>query len=114
MRVLVDTHVFLWANITPDKLSARAYKIISSQANALVLSAASAWEIATKVRVGKLPGAERLEQKLIEIALGSGYTLLPIEADTALRAGRMMGAHRDPFDRIDCGTSIRGGHSCRQ
>jgi PIN domain nuclease of toxin-antitoxin system len=64
------------------------------------VSAVSAWEIATKVRLGKLPVIERLERDFLEIMERSGYTLLPIDAANALRAGRFTAPHRDPFDRM--------------
>jgi PIN domain nuclease of toxin-antitoxin system len=66
----------------------------------ILVSAASAWEIATKVRLGKMPGAENLEREFLSAMNVAGYTLLPIEAPAALRAGRLPAPHRDPFDRM--------------
>lgn len=100
MRVLVDTHVLLWAVLSPATLSRKASTIISDESNVILVSAASAWEIATKVRIGKLPGAERFEQEFLDVIEDAGYTLLPIDAASALRAGRLAGEHRDPFDRM--------------
>jgi PIN domain nuclease of toxin-antitoxin system len=68
--------------------------------NVIFVSAATAWEIATKVRLGKLPGAVTLERDFLEIIEDSGYTLLPIGAENGLRAGRLLGDHGDPFDRM--------------
>ena len=68
--------------------------------NVVFVSAVTAWEIATKVRLGKLPGLERLERDFLDIMEDSGYTLLPIDAANALRAGRLTAPHRDPFDRM--------------
>ena len=68
--------------------------------NVIFVSVATAWEIATKVRLGKLRGAEKLEREFFEVMEDSGYTLLPIDAESALRAGRLIGDHRDPFDRM--------------
>ncbi len=68
--------------------------------NALLISAASAWEIATKVRLGKLPGAEKLEKDLIGVTVRAGYSWLAITPEVALRAGRLTGKHSDPFDRM--------------
>lgn len=65
-----------------------------------MVSAASAWEIATKVRLGKLPDAVDLEANFLVYMREADYHLLPITAEIALRASRMPGAHRDPFDRI--------------
>ena len=100
MRVLLDTHTLLWAKISPEKLSRQAAEIMAEPLNVVFVSAVSAWEIATKVRLGKLPGMERLERDFLEIMEESGYTLLPIEAANALRAGRLTAPHRDPFDRM--------------
>ncbi|HEV2280296.1 MAG TPA: type II toxin-antitoxin system VapC family toxin [Acidobacteriaceae bacterium] len=100
MRVLLDTHVLLWAVLSPKALSRRAAAIIADERNEVLVSAASAWEIATKVRLGRLPGAEVLEREFLETMERAGYVLLPIDASTALRAGRLTSEHRDPFDRV--------------
>jgi PIN domain nuclease of toxin-antitoxin system len=100
VKVLLDTHTLLWAALAPEFLGRKAKRIISDEANSIIVSAASAWEIATKVRIGKLPGAEQLEREFLERMELAGYTLLPIDAATALRAGRFTGDHRDPFDRM--------------
>ncbi len=100
MRVLLDTHTLIWAKIVPANLSREAATIIADPYNEILVSAASAWEIATKVRLGKLPEAWVFEKEFIESMQESGYTLIPIEAATALRAGRLTPAHRDPFDRM--------------
>lgn len=100
MRVLLDTHTLLWAVLSPKSLSRRAATVIASQANEIIVSAASAWEIATKVRLGKLRGGEALELNFLDVMVTAGYSLLSIDAATALRAGRLAGQHRDPFDRV--------------
>jgi PIN domain nuclease of toxin-antitoxin system len=100
VRVLLDTHALLWAKISPEKLGRRAAEIMAQPLNVVFVSAASAWEIATKVRLGKLPGLERLERDFLEIMEQSGYTLLPIDVANALRAARFTAPHRDPFDRM--------------
>lgn len=100
MRVLLDTHTLLWAVLSPKSLSRRAATVIASQANEIIVSAASAWEIATKVRLGKLRGGEALEHNFLDVMVTAGYSLLSIDAATALRAGRLAGQHRDPFDRV--------------
>ena len=100
MRVLLDTHALLWAKIAPATLSDRAATIIADQRNEILVSAASAWEVATKVRLGKLPNARAFERGFLEAMGESGYTLVPIETQTALRAGRLPKEHRDPFDRM--------------
>lgn len=100
MRVLLDTHALLWAVLSPRALSRNAAAIVADERNEILVSAASAWEIATKVRLGRLPGAEVLEREFLETMERAGYILLPIDAATALRAGRLTSEHRDPFDRV--------------
>jgi PIN domain nuclease of toxin-antitoxin system len=100
LRVLLDTHTLLWATLSPSFLSCKASTIIADEANVILVSAASAWEIATKVRLGKLPGAEALEREFLEVMDRAGYTLLAIDVASALRAGRLIAEHRDPFDRM--------------
>lgn len=100
MRVLLDTHALLWAKMSPEKLGRQAAEIMARPLNVIFVSAASAWEIATKVRLGKLPGLDRLERDFLEIMEQSGYTLLPIDVANALRAARFTAPHRDPFDRL--------------
>jgi PIN domain nuclease of toxin-antitoxin system len=74
--------------------------MIADEANVVFVSAVSAWEIATKVRLGKLPGAEELERNYLDVIDDAGYTLLAIDTESALRAGRLPAEHRDPFDRM--------------
>ena len=100
MKLLLDTHTLIWATSSPESLSTAAASLINDEANHILISAASAWEIATKVRLGKLPRAARLEQNLLPLLDRAGYTLLPISVEDALRGGRLPGPHRDPFDRI--------------
>jgi PIN domain nuclease of toxin-antitoxin system len=100
VRVLLDTHALLWAALSAGRLSSKAASVIADVDTVALVSAATIWEIATKVRLGKLPGAERLEAKLLEELREAGYELLPITPEVALRAGRLVGAHGDPFDRM--------------
>jgi PIN domain nuclease of toxin-antitoxin system len=100
MRVLVDTHTLIWAGLEPSRLGKRARVILHDKSNEVFVSAATPWEIATKVRLGKLSGAEELERDFLHSVESAGYTFLPITAAHALRAGRMPGDHRDPFDRM--------------
>lgn len=100
MKVLLDTHSLLWATLSPASLSPEASAIIADEGNVILVSAASAWEIATKVRLGKLPGAQRFEKEFLDVIENAGYTLISIEASVALRAGRFVNEHRDPFDRV--------------
>ena len=100
MRILLDTCTVLWATLSPERLSLEARKLITDESNVVYVSAASAWEIATKFRKGKLPEAEPLECNFLEAMEAAGYTLLPVDAAQGLRAGRLVSDHRDPFDRM--------------
>lgn len=106
MRILLDTHCLLWAVLSPSLLSKRAAALILDEANIIVASAASAWEIATKVRLGKLSLAAGLEKEFVDVIEESGYILLSIDAADALRAGRLVGDHGDPFDRMIAAQAI--------
>ena len=68
--------------------------------HSVLVSAASAWEIATKVRIGKLPGAVEVAARFQECLMTQGFTPLDISTEHALRAGSLPGPHRDPFDRM--------------
>jgi PIN domain nuclease of toxin-antitoxin system len=100
VKVLLDTCTLLWATLSPSSLSRAARETIADEGNVVLVSAASAWEIATKVRLGKLPGAEKLERDYLDVMEDAGYTPLDIDAESALRAGRLVAEHRDPFDRM--------------
>jgi PIN domain nuclease of toxin-antitoxin system len=100
VTVLLDTCTLIWASLSPKSLTPKARKIIADKNNTILVSAASAWEIATKVRLGKLPGVEILERDFVNAINGAGYTALVIDTESALRAGRFTMAHRDPFDRM--------------
>jgi PIN domain nuclease of toxin-antitoxin system len=100
VKVLLDTCTVIWATFSPATLSEEARKVLANPDNVIFVSAASAWEIATKVRNGKIPEAEPLERNFLETMAVADYTLLPIDAESALRAGRLLGDHRDPFDRM--------------
>jgi len=100
MTALMDTHVVLWATLDPKQLTALSARIIADPSNTLLVSSITAWEIANKVRIGKLPEAEFLAHTFTDRMSEAGYTLLPLGVEVALRAGRMPGDHRDPFDRM--------------
>ncbi len=98
--VLLDTHALLWATHFPEKLSRRALQMIADEAVEVQVSAASAWEIATKVRIGRMPEAARFESHFLERVSDAGYTLRSVTVEDGLRAGRLVGTHGDPFDRM--------------
>ena len=100
MRILLDTHTFLWWVADSSRLSAIAYDLIVAPENPVFVSAASAWEIATKYRIGKLPEAARVALDVAGVIADQGFEELPITVADAERAGRLPGPHRDPFDRM--------------
>lgn len=100
MRVLIDTHVFLWALMEPERLSRVATDVLSDPSTTLVVSSASAWEIATKHRLGRLDGASPVVHGYYAHLERLGAEELTIRADHALLAGSLDGEHRDPFDRM--------------
>ena len=100
MRVLLDTNALIWAMTRVKLLSPAAAATIADGENTIMVSAASAWEIATKVRIGKLPVAEPLEEEFLTPIAGAGYTLIQIDEAVALLARRLTAPHRDPFDRM--------------
>ena len=106
MRVLLDTHALLWVAFRKDQLSSRARHLIQTQRNEIFVSAASAWEISTKYRLGKLPLAQALVDDFVSVIRSAGYLPLPISLEHALRAGRLTPEHKDPFDRMLAAQSI--------
>ena len=100
MRVLLDTHIFLWWLAGDRKLGRRVRTILEDESTIVLVSAASAWEIATKVRIGKLPDAEVVAGDISAAIVGQGFEELPISVVHAQRAGSLPGDHRDPFDRM--------------
>ena len=100
MRLLLDTHALLWWLTDDRSLPATAHKLIARGSNTVVVSTASAWEIATKVRLGKLPMAVDLVGDLDRVLAQEGFEPLGISVDHAVRAGLLPGPHKDPFDRM--------------
>lgn len=100
MRALLDTHTFLWWLDGDRRLAAAARDLIGKADNEILVSAASAWEICTKVRIGKLPGAKIVAATLPRCISSQGFEPLAITVVHAQRAGALPGPHRDPFDRM--------------
>jgi len=100
LKLLLDTHALIWWLAGDDALSLPAREAIADEANTIAVSAASAMEIATKVRIGKLPHAALLAQDFEAIIAAQGFTELPISVRHARTAGAMEIAHKDPFDRL--------------
>jgi PIN domain nuclease of toxin-antitoxin system len=100
MTFLVDTNVVIWAGQFEERLGLQARRVLRNMSNNILVSAATAWEIATKVRLGKLPEAKALEDNFVELMSDANFTIIPVTAEEALRAGRLSGDHGDPFDRM--------------
>ncbi len=100
MRLLLDTHAFLWWVTNDAKLSRVARQSIADDENDVLISAGSAWEIVIKHRKGKLPEAEPLVRDISGTIADQGFEELPITVADAARAGALPGRHRDPFDRM--------------
>jgi PIN domain nuclease of toxin-antitoxin system len=99
VKLLLDTHALLWWSTLDKKLSPKVKRAVASEDHDIFVSAASAWEIATKVRIGKLdwPGSAGTVHDYV---LEQGFRVLPISLEHAERAGRLAIPHRDPFDRM--------------
>lgn len=100
MRVLLDTHTFLWWITDDPRLSPHARKIIGDGENALFFSAASGWEVAIKARLGRLRLPDALERFIPEQLALNAIESLPVQMSHALRVHALPDYHRDPFDLL--------------
>ncbi len=96
MKLLLDTHVFLWALHESERLAPEARAMIGDLANDIYYSVATLWEISIKYHAGKL----ELDVPPSELRDVAPYALLPIGPEEALLAGSLPRHHRDPFDRL--------------
>ena len=106
MRYLLDTVAAIMWWTQPSRLGAHALAVLETGDTDMFLSAVSVWEIANKSRIGKLNEVEDFGQRFARLWRRSGFTLLDLSADHALRAGYLPGAHRDPFDRLLAGQAL--------
>jgi PIN domain nuclease of toxin-antitoxin system len=100
LNLLLDTHAFLWWLLGDLSLSASARDTIGDTRNDVFVSAASAWEITTKVRIGKLPDAIAIAVDLAAAVEAQGFAMLAVSFAHGQTAGALPGPHRDPFDRM--------------
>lgn len=101
MRLLLDTHAFLWWLTADPRRSAAAGALIADPANQVFVSAASAWEITTKHRLGKLPAAAGpVAADVASQIAQEGFHELAVSVAHAQHAGALSGSHKDPFDRL--------------
>jgi PIN domain nuclease of toxin-antitoxin system len=107
MRVLLDTHTFLWGLTETEKLSAVARRTIASSER--FFSAASIWEALIKVQLGKLPLPSPAGKYLTSKMQANGVSVLPIKLEHVLRVESLEMHHRDPFDRMLIAQSLEEG-----
>ena len=100
MRFLLDTHTLIWWMTDDRRLSKPARSLIAQRDNVSLVSAVSAWEIATKVRLGRFPMAADLVQSFIADVTRERMEILAVSAEHGIRAGSLPGPHQDPFDRM--------------
>ena len=100
MRTLLDTHAYLWWLSRSNRLPTAALESITNSGNEVFFSAASAWEIATKHRLGRLPEAELVIHNIFASIEAAGFEELPITVRDAELAGSLPNHHQDPFDRM--------------
>jgi PIN domain nuclease of toxin-antitoxin system len=99
-RILIDTHVVLWMLLDPANIPDKTLELVRDPGTELLISAASAWEIGTKYRLGKLADAHAVVHGYAGHLARLRATELPISAHHALTAGLLSWEHRDPFDRV--------------
>ncbi len=100
MRILLDTHCWLWLQTEPERLSDQQHELLSDAANEVFLSAASSWEIAIKWAIGKLPLPEPPAAYIPGCMAQQGIIGLPVQHRHALRTATLPPIHQDPFDRV--------------
>lgn len=100
LRYLADTHALIWFMAGSVQLSPMARRALEDEDATVYASAASAWEITTKHRLGKLPEVDLIAHDIEGALVGRGFRPLPVSMHHAERAGRLEGPHRDPFDRM--------------
>ena len=108
MKLLLDTHLLLWAASQPKRLSKSARTLIEDTENELLFSAASLWEITIKASLGRNDfqvDPRRLRRALLD----NGYTELPITSEHAVSLDRVLVTHKDPFDRMLLSQAIAEG-----
>lgn len=100
MRLLLDTHTFLWWNVDDDRLSQSARALITDPANQVLISAASAWEMAIKSARGRLTLPMPVRRYVSTRVASQGFEVLPINLSHALAVAELPEFHADPFDRL--------------
>jgi len=100
LRFLLDTHALVWWVVDSRQLPTAASQLIADPDNVVLVSAATAWEIATKFRLGKLPSMAPVVADIEHHLRAEGFQPLAVTMRHAQRAGSLPGPHKDPFDRM--------------
>ena len=100
MKVLLDTHAFIWWTVDPVRLGLQANRLCFDPANQMVLSVASVWEMQIKVMLGKLTVHRPLKQIIADQIQQNGLEVLPVDLEHVLRLDALPPLHKDPFDRL--------------
>lgn len=109
MRLLLDTHIFLWAALEPERLSPACRGALEDAANEVYVSAVSAWEIAIKQSLGKLELDQAAEFWVPNVLAKTGFDALDVDLACALRVRSLPWHHRDPFDRLLVAHALEAG-----
>lgn len=100
MKILLDTHAFLWWVFDDERLSARARRAIGDPRNEVLVSAVSGWEIAVKAAAGRLELPDPPDHFVPEQLRANAFGAMPLTMSHALAVSRLPGLHADPFDRL--------------
>lgn len=111
MKLLLDTHVLLWAVSEPNQLTVAARDGLEDGTNDVYVSVVSAWEIAIKQSLGKLELSKPAEQWLPEVLRRTGFELAEVGLGAALRVRALPWHHRDPFDRLLVAQAAEDGYT---
>lgn len=106
MNVLLDTHILLWLVSNPSNIDAKVLATLEAPDTTVWVTAASAWEISIKTRIGRLDG-EPLLSAWNDILADMSTAEIPIESADAILAGRLPWDHKDPFDRVIVAQALR-------
>jgi PIN domain nuclease of toxin-antitoxin system len=99
VRLLLDTHILLWALIEPKRLSAEFRAVLEDPEHEVLFSAASIWEMSIKAALGRAD-FQVAPASIFQAALATGFIELPVRAAAALKVAALPHHHRDPFDRV--------------
>lgn len=100
MKFLVDTHAFLWALLSPERLTERARKIFLDPQTELLISIATPWEMAIKAGVGRLTDGAAILTNFESLLTTNGYRMLETSIQHTIQSGLLPRYHKDPFDRL--------------